>query len=428
MTRAEILAAREAALTNARSLIEQITPETTEERAQELEAQHDAAMGEFDRREAQLARHDRLVAADERMENSARSAHDNANDRQRPQGSQRSEDPDAEQNATYDDAFYGMLRHGGDATQLSTELRSALLEGSADMTVEERQQLTTTGVAGGFLVPTELQAGIITAMALNGPMYDGTFINEINSTNGAKWTFPTVDDLTMDLDELPEGTEVIYDAGKAFVFGEKDLGAYMYDSKFVKISLALLTDSREAVETVAGGLLGERAGRTANKVLTLGDGNNKPQGILTGAVTGHTSAVAGSLVPDDFIDLEHSVNGAYRQAPKSAFQMNDNTLKAVRKFKDADGNYIWQAANMVTGAPAKFLGYNFRVNPDMPDIGAGNSPVIFGDHGKYYVRKVGGLIVGLAREKFWPNLGMAVISRFDGRLMDARAIKKLDVQ
>ena len=51
--------------------------------------------------------------------------------------------------------------------------------------------------------------------------------------------------------------------------------------------------------------------------------------------------------------------------------------------------------------------------------------MVFGDFGKYYARKVGGVVMGVAREKFWPKVGIAGYIRIDGTLGDARAIKHM---
>ena len=51
--------------------------------------------------------------------------------------------------------------------------------------------------------------------------------------------------------------------------------------------------------------------------------------------------------------------------------------------------------------------------------------MVFGDFGKYYVRKVGAPAIGVLRERFWPDLGIAGLIRFDGELGDTAAVKYL---
>jgi HK97 family phage major capsid protein len=179
------------------------------------------------------------------------------------------------------------------------------------------------------------------------------------------------------------------------------------------------------MEALLADLLGERLGRIANAQLTLGTGSSAPNGVVTASTLGKTAASATALTCDELIDLEHSVNRAYRKSPKAAFMMNDLTVKAVRKLKNSDGDYIWSAGDVTQGRPATLLGYKLNVNDSMADIATGQKTVLFGDFNKYFVRKIGSPVIGVLRERFWPDLGIAGLIRFDGELADTAAIKHL---
>ena len=66
-------------------------------------------------------------------------------------------------------------------------------------------------------------------------------------------------------------------------------------------------------------------------------------------------------------------------------------------------------------------------NQAMDQIGAGNKPIGFGDFSEYYTRKSGSPLIGVAREKFFPNLGIAGVHRIDGAPGQAKAIKTLQM-
>ena len=107
---------------------------------------------------------------------------------------------------------------------------------------------------------------------------------------------------------------------------------------------------------------------------------------------------------------------------------NDGTLAAIRKLKDGDGNYLWQMGNVQQGQPGTLLGYQYSINQAMAGLGDGVSSrvMIFGDIGKYYVRKVGAPLIGAIQDKdFWPGFGIAGYIRFDGELSDTAAVKHL---
>jgi HK97 family phage major capsid protein len=77
------------------------------------------------------------------------------------------------------------------------------------------------------------------------------------------------------------------------------------------------------------------------------------------------------------------------------------------------------------GEPGTLLGFRYEINDDVPAIAASAKPVIFGDFSKYFVRKVGSPVIGVLRERFWPDLGIAGLIRFDGDLGDTAAVKHL---
>ncbi len=58
--------------------------------------------------------------------------------------------------------------------------------------------------------------------------------------------------------------------------------------------------------------------------------------------------------------------------------MNSATLAQVRKFKAADGSFVWQAGIM-EGQPARLLGYPVIEAEDMPDVTADACPIAFGN-------------------------------------------------
>jgi HK97 family phage major capsid protein len=185
-------------------------------------------------------------------------------------------------------------------------------------------------------------------------------------------------------------------------------------------------DSVFNMETIIGGLLGERLARRANLELTVGDGTGDPNGIVTASTKGVDAAATAAVTIDELMDLEHSVNPAYRGAPRVAFMFNDSTLAALRKLKDGDGQYIWQQGNVRDGVPATILGRRYIVNQAMPAMTTGLKPIIFGDFGKYYVRKVGSPLIAAIQDKdFWPGFGMAGYIRLDGELADTTAVKHI---
>jgi len=128
-----------------------------------------------------------------------------------------------------------------------------------------------------------------------------------------------------------------------------------------------------------------------------GDGINKPKGFLAydtategtqtwgqiGVVaSGAAGAFASASPVDKLIDLIYAPKAQYR--PNGRFVMNRRTVSAVRKFKDADGNYIWSPATR-PGETASLLGYPVTEIETMPDVAANSLSIAFGDFARGYL-------------------------------------------
>jgi HK97 family phage major capsid protein len=120
-----------------------------------------------------------------------------------------------------------------------------------------------------------------------------------------------------------------------------------------------------------------------------GDGTNKPRGILNypSATTGDEVRAFGtlkhilttgatSLTADEIINISYDLRSAYRRG--SVWVMNSKTAAYIRKLKDSNGSYLWQA-NFQNGQPAELAGYKCFIDESMPDIATGNVAVMFGN-------------------------------------------------
>jgi HK97 family phage major capsid protein len=128
-----------------------------------------------------------------------------------------------------------------------------------------------------------------------------------------------------------------------------------------------------------------------------GDGVNKPRGFLDypteadashawgdlGFVsTGDAAGFAADGPADILLDVIHALKAGYRQ--NGSFVMNRRTQRDIRKFKDADGNYIWQPP-AAAGQRASLMGFPVVEAEDMPDVAADATPIAFGDFRRGYM-------------------------------------------
>jgi HK97 family phage major capsid protein len=398
--------------TEARSRLDEITPETDSAKAQEIEARFDTIMADHDKIGKEIEREERLAKAEAQAIESRRPV---------SKEEARAEIADKQSKPEYREVFTKQLRYGVNA--LDQEERQVLMDGRTEV----RAQSTGTDSAGGYTVPEGFSSEIDKAMAAWGPMWDGTITRELITSSGNPLPWPTVDDTAKRGRLKAENASVDDDGSDDVVFAEKLLNAYIYDTGMVRIPIELLQDSAFNVEALMAELFGERLGRTANEALTTGTGTNQPNGIVTASSLGKTAAGAAAITSDELIDLFHSVDPAYRQSPNCRWQFNDSTLAAIRKLKDGQGNYLWQMGDVRMGEPDMFLGKAYSVNQAMADIATGNKSIIFGDMSKYVVRKVRNFEVMTLRERYAENfqIGMVGFKRFDGELLNTAAVKHL---
>lgn len=414
-TLTELQEKRGTLIAQARERLNQIDANTDEARTAELQKQHDAAIAELDKLDARIAAEERQVAREKQAEEERRGRNptpQHGSDRAGDQGGGAPE---------YRDVFRKIMS-GVEVGELDAAERKVLRAGVAKF--EGRAQ-STSSLAGGYTVPTTLWDQIVISMKAWGPMYDEAICTVFTTASGERITIPTIDDTSVTVVQHTEATALTDDGGKDVTVGQKLLDAFVYDTAFVKWSLELMQDSAFDWEALLATLLGERLGRRANTELTTGDGTGDPNGIVTASSLGKTAASATQIIADEIIDLEHSVDPAYRQSPKARFMFNDTTLKMIRKLKDGQGNYLWNGGDLSKGVSPSLLGRAYSINQAMASPATGTKAMIFGDFSKYFVRKVGAPIIGVMRERFWPDLGIAGLIRLDGELADTAAVKHL---
>jgi len=126
---------------------------------------------------------------------------------------------------------------------------------------------------------------------------------------------------------------------------------------------------------------------------------------------------------DKLVDLVYALKAGYRQ--NAHWVMNRKTQGAIRKFKDIDGNYLWQPP-AAPGGRAMLMGFPLVEAEDMPDIAPGETPIAFGDFQRGYlvVDRTG---VRVLRDPYSakPYVLFYITKRVGGGVQDFDAIKLL---
>lgn len=304
-------------------------------------------------------------------------------------------------------------------------------DGSALKSLEGKSLSASVDADGGYVAPSETENTIDRVLADSSPfrristvrrVSAGTFKKPV-SAGGAEsgWagessarpetTAPQLELLEFPVGELyamPAATQTLLDDGVA------DVDAWLADE---------VRDVFAAQETAA---------------FVNGDGVNKPYGLLSNTVqaesahtwgnlgyvaTGTDGGFDGSAPIDALLELIYAPKPRFR--PGASFMMNRRTVGQIRKFKDADGNYIWQPSGQA-GEPSSLLGYPLVEVEDMPDVGSNSLSVAFGDFRRGYmiVDRQG---VQVLRDPYSskPYVLFYTTKRVGGGVQDFNAIKLL---
>ncbi|RUM98089.1 phage major capsid protein [Pseudaminobacter arsenicus] len=329
-------------------------------------------------------------------------------------------DPDKAEHAQAFDRFF---RKGVDA-------------GLADL--EVKAKLTTqSDPDGGYLVPEETEAGIdrvlgtvSTIRSLSRVINISTdtykkLVNMGGATSGwvgeedarAQTSTPTLREIAINTGEIyamPATTQKALDDSRI------DVAAWLADE--VSIEFA------------------EKEGAA----FASGDGVNKPRGVLSydmvanadyawgkigfvvsGKADGFVAPTASANPADALIDLYYALKSGYRNG--AAWLMSDAVMATVRKFKDAQGAYIWNPPSG-TAEVGTILGKPVHTDDNMPAVGAGNFPVAFGNFQRAYliVDRVG---IRVLRDPYTskPNVLFYTTKRVGGGMVNFEAMKMLKI-
>jgi HK97 family phage major capsid protein len=249
---------------------------------------------------------------------------------------------------------------------------------------------TTTGSEGGFTVDSQVATSVLDALKSFGGM---RAVSTVIQTSGiGAMSFPTSDGTTEEGEIVAENqTAADLDAS----FGTIALPVYKYSSKVITVPFELLQDSTVDIEAFVRNRMIQRLGRVTNKHFTVGTGSSQPNGVNTAAATGVTAANGTSQVTavtyDSLVNLQHSVDPAYREGGNTRWMMHDDTVRDLRKIKDGSNRPIFVPGyemGVPGGAPDTLLGRPIVVNQSMPVMAASARSILFGDFSHYYIRDV----------------------------------------
>jgi HK97 family phage major capsid protein len=330
----------------------------------EEEAEFDRLMEQADKIEAAVEREERARALEKRI---------------------------ADVNPPKDDSAPGA---GGDqAARQAAAWRTYLRDGRAGLTSDHARDLNMgADPEGGYLVaPQQWVEQLIKELDDAVPLRGLATVMTL--TTGESLGVPTLDTDLNDADWTSEVATGSQD--DALRFGARELRPHPL-AKRVKISRTLLRRATLSPETIVRERLAYKFGVTTEKAFMTGDGNQKPLGLFTASTQGISTArdrdiktAAGKLdntdgkAADGLIDAKYALKAGYHA--RARWMFHRLVLAEVRKLKDANDVYIWQAG-LAGDRPDMILDIPYVLSEWAPSVMTDESYIgMLGDFSSYWI-------------------------------------------
>jgi HK97 family phage major capsid protein len=256
--------------------------------------------------------------------------------------------------------------------------------------LEQKAMSVGSNPDGGYLIPDETERQIGARLTDISPIRSISGVREISSSVYRK-PFMTAGPAAGWIGETasrPQTASVVLDE---LAFPAMELYAQP------AATATLLEDSFVNLDEWLAGEVDQVFAEQEGTAFVTGDGSNKPKGFLAYTTVANASWAWGNIgyiasgaagafpasnPSDVLIDLIYSLRAGYRQ--NATFVMNRKTQSTVRKFKNADGDYLWQPPATATGR-STLIGFPLVDAEDMPDVAANSLSVAFGDFRRGYL-------------------------------------------
>ncbi len=288
----------------------------------------------------------------------------------------------------------------------------------------------TSGAAGGYAVPREIDQIVDRTLAAISPIRRIANVVRVGSagyrklvTSGGTPSGWVAEDAARPETDTPVFHEIAPPTGELYAKPAA--------------TQAMLDDAAFDVEAWLADEIAREFARAEGAAFVAGNGVNRPRGFLADATSADAdgarafgtlqhivSGAAGAFgaAPENrLVDLVHTLRAPYRQG--ASWVMNAATLAAIRKFKTADGAFLWQPG-LAPGQPDTLLGYPVVEAEDMPAIAANSLSIAFGNF------RAGYLIAersetAILRDPFSnkPFVHFYATKRIGGQVSNSEAIK-----
>lgn len=259
-------------------------------------------------------------------------------------------------------------------------------ENSMGYVDEEKAMTVDSDEDGGFLVSPTMATEIIKAVFESSPIRQFASVQTIGSNSFEQlWDGGEVDSGWVGETQVRTGNQGTPQLKKIIIPVDELFSNPPASQNF-------LDDASVNVESWLQAKVSEKFSRDEATAFMLGNGSNKPKGILAYAGTSEAfnsvqvqrTANATALAGDDLISIQSLLKEAHQMS--AMWMINRLNVAAIRKLKDTnDGQYLWQPG-LTAGQPNQLLGKPVHFASDLDStLAIDKFTAVYGDFKGYQI-------------------------------------------
>ena len=278
---------------------------------------------------------------------------------------------------------------------------------------------STDPASGGALIPTTIAKKIIAKV------YNICPILERSSKYNVKGNLqiPYYDTNTTNI-TVAYATEFSPLASSSGQFKSIELGGFLAGA-LTKISKSLINNTEFDIVTYVVNAMAYAIKRFIEKELLVGTTSPAAKVLGLSTVTKTiTSAASNAITADEVVKLHDAIIDDFQS--DAMWIMSSQTRTALRLLKDDMGHYLLQD-DISSPFGSTLLGKPVYVSDNMPEIGAGNTAIYYGDFKGLATKFSEDINIEVLREKYADEHAVGVVGwfEFDSKVEDQQKVAKL---
>ncbi len=278
---------------------------------------------------------------------------------------------------------------------------------------------STDPASGGALIPTTIAKKIIAKVYNICPILERS--SKYNVKGNLQIPYYDTDTTNITVAYATEFSPLQSSSGQ---FKSIELGGFLAGA-LTKISKSLINNTEFDIVTYVVDAMAYAIKRFIEHELLVGTTSPSAKVLGLSTVTKTiTSAASNAITADEVVKLHDAIIDDFQS--DAMWIMSSQTRTALRLLKDDMGHYLLQD-DISSPFGATLLGKPVYVSDNMPEIGAGNTAIYYGDFKGLATKFSEDINIEVLREKYADEHAVGVVGwfEFDSKVEDQQKVAKL---